>query len=67
MNLILTTTFFLTLIFSVFGLSCWQCGHGTLSYRCGIDENTGEPEMGNSKNPNNLVHTYYIVHTGNKV
>ena len=42
------------MIISAFGLLCWECGQGTLSYRCAIDENTGEPEMGNSKTPNNL-------------
>ena len=51
MKLILTTTFFLTLIISVFGLICWECRDmPDFKYRCVINENTGEIEMGNSKN-----------------
>ena len=45
------------MIISAFGLLCWECGQGTLSYRCAIDGNTGEPEIGNSKTPNDLLDT----------
>ena len=55
MKLILTSAFFLTLIISVFGSVCWQgsgeniVGH-KLEFRCSVNPNTGEFELGNSKN-----------------
>ena len=62
MKLILTSAFFINLIISAFGLVCWQGGIDMpdskespvvgpeLKYRCAINPNTGEFEMGNSKN-----------------
>ena len=47
MKLILTSAFFLTLIISVFGLMCWECRDmPDFKYRCVINENTGDFEMG---------------------
>ena len=52
MKLILTSAFFLTLIISVFGQVCWQgsgeniVGH-KLEFRCSLNPNTGEFELGN--------------------